>query len=115
MRRALRRAVVAHGGCHVAARADRGSPQPSAVAWSARLRRRIETWKVAGRRCCENRGLPLPLRTGRLELRMSLSDEQTRGQRFKRVIQKTLHGVGLHVGRYPPVESLAYHIKTVLR
>jgi FkbM family methyltransferase len=46
---------------------------------------------------------------------MSLSDEQTRGQRFKRVFQKAMHTIGLHVGRYPPVDSLAYHIKTVLR
>lgn len=46
---------------------------------------------------------------------MSLSDEQTRGQRFKLVIQKAMRAVGLHVGRYPPVDSLAYHVKTVLR
>lgn len=46
---------------------------------------------------------------------MSLSDEQTRGQRFKQVLQKAVHTIGLHVGRYPPVDSLAYHTKTVLR
>jgi FkbM family methyltransferase len=46
---------------------------------------------------------------------MSLSDEQTRGQRFRRVLQKAVHTVGFHVGHYPPVDSLAYHIKTVLR
>src|SRR3954471_7196478 len=46
---------------------------------------------------------------------MALSDEQTRGQMFKQAIQKAMHTVGLHVGRYPPVDSLAYHIKTVLR
>ena len=46
---------------------------------------------------------------------MALSDEQTRGQGLKRVIQKAARVVGLHVGRYPPVDSLAYHIKTVLR
>jgi FkbM family methyltransferase len=46
---------------------------------------------------------------------MALSDEQSRGQGFKRVIQKAVRAVGLHVGRYPPVDSLAYHIKTLLR
>lgn len=46
---------------------------------------------------------------------MALSDEQTRSQALKRVIQKAVRAVGLYVGRYPPVDSLAYHIKTVLR
>src|SRR6476619_3449077 len=46
---------------------------------------------------------------------MALSDEQVRGQGFKRVLQKAARVVGLHVGRYPPVDSLAYHLKTVLR
>jgi len=45
---------------------------------------------------------------------MALSDEQNRGQGFKRVIQKAARVVGLHVGRYPPVDSLAYHLKTIL-
>ncbi|HEX2685591.1 MAG TPA: FkbM family methyltransferase [Kofleriaceae bacterium] len=46
---------------------------------------------------------------------MALSDEQSRGQALKRVIQKAVRAVGLHVGRYPPVDSLAYHLKTLLR
>jgi FkbM family methyltransferase len=46
---------------------------------------------------------------------MALSDEQTHGQSIKRVIQKAARVVGLHVGRYPPVDSLAYHLKTVFR
>jgi FkbM family methyltransferase len=46
---------------------------------------------------------------------VALSDEPTRAQGFKRVIQKAARVVGLHVGRYPPVDSLAYHLKTVLR
>jgi FkbM family methyltransferase len=46
---------------------------------------------------------------------MALSDEQVRAQGLKRVIQKAARVVGLHVGRYPPVDSLAYHLRTVLR
>ena len=46
---------------------------------------------------------------------MALSDEQTHGQSIKRVIQKAARVVGLHLGRYPPVDSLAYHVKTVFR
>jgi FkbM family methyltransferase len=46
---------------------------------------------------------------------MALSDEQPRAQSLKRAIQKAARVVGLHVGRYPPVDSLAYHLKTVLR
>jgi FkbM family methyltransferase len=46
---------------------------------------------------------------------MALSDEQTRGRSLKRVIQKAVRAVGLHVGRYPPVDSLAYHLKSLLR
>lgn len=46
---------------------------------------------------------------------MALSDEYNRGYGFKRVIQKAARVVGLHVGRYPPVDSLAYHLRTVLR
>lgn len=46
---------------------------------------------------------------------MALSDEQVRGRVFKQVIQKAMHAIGFHVGQYPPVDSLAYHIKTVLR
>jgi FkbM family methyltransferase len=46
---------------------------------------------------------------------MALSDEQTRATSLKRLIQKATRIVGLHVGRYPPVDSLAYHLKTLLR
>jgi FkbM family methyltransferase len=46
---------------------------------------------------------------------MALSDEEPRAQGLKRVIQKAARVVGLHVGRYPPVDSLAYHLRTVLR
>ena len=46
---------------------------------------------------------------------MALSDEQAHGQSIKRVIQKAARVVGLHLGRYPPVDSLAYHVKTVFR
>ena len=46
---------------------------------------------------------------------MALSDEPTRAHGIKRVIQKAARVVGLHVGRYPPVDSLAYHLKTLLR
>jgi len=46
---------------------------------------------------------------------MALSDERSRAPALKRLIQKATRVVGLHVGRYPPVDSLAYHLKTVLR
>jgi FkbM family methyltransferase len=46
---------------------------------------------------------------------MALSDEQTRTLSIRRALQKAARVVGLHVGRYPPVDSLAYHVKTVLR
>ena len=46
---------------------------------------------------------------------MALSDERTRAPALKRIIQKAARVVGLHIGRYPPVDSLAYHLKTVLR
>jgi FkbM family methyltransferase len=46
---------------------------------------------------------------------MALSDEQTRARALKQVFQKAARVVGLHVGRYPPVDSLAYHLKTLLR
>jgi FkbM family methyltransferase len=46
---------------------------------------------------------------------MALSDEAGRGDAIKRVFQKAARVVGLHVGRYPPVDSLAYHLKTLLR
>ena len=46
---------------------------------------------------------------------MALSDEQTHARGLKRVIQKAARVVGLHVGRFPPVDSLAYHLRTVLR
>ena len=31
--------------------------------------------------------------------------------RLKRTVQRAMHGLGLHVGRYPPVDSLAHHLK----
>jgi FkbM family methyltransferase len=34
---------------------------------------------------------------------------------FKRAVQHAVHTVGLHVGRFPPVDSLAYHLREVLR
>lgn len=46
---------------------------------------------------------------------MALSDERTRAPALKRLIQRATRVVGLHVGRYPPVDSLAYHLKTLLR
>src|SRR5690349_20714778 len=46
---------------------------------------------------------------------VALSDEQSRPPAVKRLLQKAARVVGLHVGRYPPVDSLAYHLKTVLR
>lgn len=46
---------------------------------------------------------------------VALSDEQTRAPVVKRLLQKAARVVGLHVGRYPPVDSLGYHLKTVLR
>lgn len=46
---------------------------------------------------------------------MALSDEQPHGSGLKRVIQRAARVVGLHVGRYPPVDSLAYHLQTLLR
>jgi FkbM family methyltransferase len=51
----------------------------------------------------------LPLAT------VALSDERIRGPAVKRLLQKAARVVGLHVGRYPPVDSLAYHLKTLLR
>jgi len=46
---------------------------------------------------------------------MALSDERSRAPALKRLIQRATRVVGLHVGRYPPVDSLAYHLKTVFR
>jgi FkbM family methyltransferase len=46
---------------------------------------------------------------------MALSDEPHRDLGLKRVIQKAVRLVGLHVGRYPPVDSLAYHLGVVFR
>lgn len=46
---------------------------------------------------------------------MALSDERSRAPALKRLIQRATRVVGLHVGRYPPVDSLAYHLRTVLR
>ena len=46
---------------------------------------------------------------------MALSDEQDRARALKAVIQKAARAVGLHVGRYPPVDSLAYHLQVLLR
>jgi FkbM family methyltransferase len=46
---------------------------------------------------------------------MALSDEAGRGDAFKRVFQQAVRRVGFHIGRYPPVDSLAYHLKTLLR
>jgi FkbM family methyltransferase len=46
---------------------------------------------------------------------VALSDESPRAQALRRAIQKAARVVGLHVGRYPPIDSLAYHLKTVLR
>ena len=46
---------------------------------------------------------------------MALSDEQSRALGLKRIVQRVARVVGLHVGRYPPVDSLAYHLKTLLR
>jgi len=46
---------------------------------------------------------------------MALSDEQTRARALKSVIQKAVRSVGIHVGRYPPVDSLAYHLRVLLR
>jgi FkbM family methyltransferase len=46
---------------------------------------------------------------------MALSDERSRAPALKRLIQKATRVVGLHLGRYPPVDSLAYHLKTVFR
>ena len=46
---------------------------------------------------------------------VALSDEPPRAPSVKRLLQKAARVVGLHVGRYPPVDSLAYHLKTLLR
>jgi FkbM family methyltransferase len=46
---------------------------------------------------------------------MALSDESVRAPRLKRLIQRASRVVGLHVGRYPPVDSLEYHLETLLR
>jgi len=46
---------------------------------------------------------------------MALSDERSRAPALKRLIQKATRVIGFHVGRYPPVDSLAYHLKTVFR
>jgi len=46
---------------------------------------------------------------------MALSDEEPHANGIKRVIQRAARVVGLHVGRYPPVDSLAYHLQTLLR
>jgi len=46
---------------------------------------------------------------------VALSDERSRAPALKRLIQKASRVVGLHVGRYPPVDSLAYHLKTLFR
>jgi FkbM family methyltransferase len=46
---------------------------------------------------------------------MALSDEATRGKLFKQVIQSAARSAGLHIGNYPPVDSLDYHLQTVFR
>jgi FkbM family methyltransferase len=46
---------------------------------------------------------------------MALSDEQPHPSGIKRALQRAARVVGLHVGRYPPVDSLAYHLQTLLR
>src|SRR4051794_6833275 len=46
---------------------------------------------------------------------MALSDERGRGTEIKRVLQRAARSLGLHIGRFPPVDSLAYHVKTLLR
>jgi FkbM family methyltransferase len=46
---------------------------------------------------------------------MALTDDRGRGTAIKRVVQRAARTLGLHVGRFPPVDSLAYHLKTVLR
>jgi FkbM family methyltransferase len=46
---------------------------------------------------------------------MALSDEVTRARGIKRAIQKTANFFGVHVGRHPPVDSLAYHTKVLFR
>jgi FkbM family methyltransferase len=48
---------------------------------------------------------------------MALSDESTGPltKRLKGLVQRTVHALGLHVGRYPPVDSLAYHLRTAFR
>jgi len=46
---------------------------------------------------------------------VALSDDKAHSQGLRRVIQKAARVVGFHVGRFPPVDSLAYHLRTVLR
>lgn len=46
---------------------------------------------------------------------MTLSAEDSRPARaVKQIIQHAVQSAGYHVGQYPPVDSLAYHVKTVL-
>jgi FkbM family methyltransferase len=46
---------------------------------------------------------------------MALSDEQVRARPLRVALQKVVHRLGFHIGRNPPVDSLAYHIKVLLR
>jgi FkbM family methyltransferase len=45
---------------------------------------------------------------------MALTDEQAHPPTLKRAVQKVARTLGLHIGRYPPVDSLAYHVRTLL-
>src|SRR5438128_9963923 len=46
---------------------------------------------------------------------MALSDEAQSHRDLSRMIQKAAHRLGWHIGRFPPVDSLAYHLKVVFR
>ncbi len=46
---------------------------------------------------------------------MTLATDDMRPTRaVKEIIQHAVHSAGYHIGQYPPVDSLAYHLKTVL-
>src|SRR5262245_14521471 len=46
---------------------------------------------------------------------MALSDDRGKFAALKRLVQGPAHSLGLHIGRFPPVDSLGYHLQVLFR
>jgi len=46
---------------------------------------------------------------------MALTDDRGRAVPLNKAVQRLMRVGGLHIGRFPPVDSLGYHLKTVFR